>query len=392
MSDDLGPTTEPFTVALADEVMTDLRRRLRTTRWPGDLGNDTWTYGVEQRWLQDMARYWAEEWDWAAQAAAMNRFDHHMTTIDDIAVHFLRRPGSGPAPMPLVLTHGWPWTFWDFADVVEPLADPAGHGGDAVDAFDVVVPSLPGFGFSTPLAATGIDVRRIADLWVRLMTDGLGYERFAAHGGDWGSIVTAELGHAHADAMIGVHMTLPVLPGLNRRDVPPETFADDEEWMLTRTAEARPLITSHLAVHTTDPQTLAYAMADSPLGTAAWIWERRRNWSDCDGDVESVFDRDHLCTTATLYWATGAIASSLRLYFEHFRRPYLPRRGLDPVIAAPSGYAIFPKELVFLPRSVVEAHTDLRRWTVMPRGGHFGGAEQPALLVEELREFFRPLR
>jgi len=384
--------SEPFTVHIADDAIADLRARVRATRWPGDFGNEAWTYGVEQSWLQDMAGYWAEEWDWPTQAAAMNRFEHFRVEIHGIPIHYVLKRGRGPAPMPLILTHGWPWTFWDFKDLIEPLADPGAHGGDPADGFDVVVPSLPGFGFSTPLSTTDVDVRRVAELWVSLMTDGLGYESFGAHGGDWGSIVTAQLGHAHGEHLTGVHMSLPVLPGVNRRDVPRSAYGADEQWMIDRMAEAGPLIKSHLAVHTTDPQTLAYAMADSPVGTAAWIWERRRNWSDCEGDVESVFDRDHLCTTAALYWATGAMVSSLRLYFEHFKRPFSPVHDRRPTIEAPAGYAIFPKELVLLPRSVVEEHTDLQRWTVMAAGGHFAAPEQPAPLVAELREFFRPLR
>jgi len=382
----------PFTIAVPDRDLDDLRHRLRTTRWADDFGNDDWTYGVERGWLEDMARYWAEEFDWRAQEAAMNRYPQYQVDIEGITVHYLHVRGKGPAPMPLVLTHGWPWTFWDFAACIGPLSDPASHGGDPADAFDVIVPSLPGFGFSTPLRTTGVGVRRIGDLWVRLLRDILGYPRFGAAGGDWGAIVTSELGHAHPDELLGVYMTLPVIPGVNRRELTPDAFAPDEQWMLRRTAEIEPLIRSHVTVHTTDPQTLAYALADSPVGTAAWLWERRRAWSDCDGDVFNAFDRDFLCTLASIYWLTGTISTSLRIYFEHWGRGWKPIDDRSPTIGVPTGFGIFPKELVLLPRSIAEARTNLKRWSVLSKGGHFAPSEQPATVVDEYRAFFRELR
>ena len=294
-----------------------------------------------------------------AAVAAMNRWEHHRVVIDGVLIHYLRAPGVGPNPKPLILTHGWPWTFWDFHAVIGPLSDPGAHGGDPADAFDVIVPSLPGFGFSTPLREAGIGVPQVADRWVRLMRDVLGYDTFCAHGGDWGAIVTSWLAHAHADQLVGAHMSLPVVPGVNRRELG-DRWADDEAWMPARMAEVEPLIRSHVTVHTLDPQTLAYGLVDSPVGTAAWLWERRRNWSDCDGDVESVFSRDHLCTTAALYWCTGAIGSSLRLYHEHFGTPPGIAHDRMPRMEAPCAFAIFPKELVLLPRSVAEEYTDLR--------------------------------
>lgn len=383
---------QPFVADIDQATLNDLRTRLTNTRWPDVIGADAWTYGVPRDWLRDMAGYWASDWDWSTQASAMNEFEHFKTDFDGVPVHFLRAPGKGPDPTPLILTHGWPWTFWDFKDVIAPLSDPAAHGGNAADAFDVIVPSLPGFGFSTPLTAPGVDVAAVAGLWVRLMQEVCGYDRFAAHGGDWGALVTAQLSHAHAEHLIGAHLALPVIPGIDRRALTADAYAQDEQWMLERAAESGPLIHSHVAVHTTDPQTLAYAMADSPVGTAAWLWERRRNWSDCDGDIETIFDRDHLCTTAALYWCTGAFTSSLRLYFEHFNKPWPLVHDRTPVLEAPTGFAVFPKDVVQLPRRVAEENTDLRRWTVMPRGGHFGAAEAPELMVDELRAFFRDLR
>ncbi len=382
----------PFEVSLPDATLDDLRARLRATRWPEVIGEDGWQYGVPQAWLRDMVRYWAEEWDWAAQAAAINRFSHFRVELDGVPLHFVHMKGEGPHATPLILTHGWPWTFWDFKETIEPLTHPSRHGGNAEDAFDVVVPSLPGYGLSTPLRTAGLGVPEIAALWVRLMTEVLGYARFAAHGGDWGGLITAHLGHAHAEHLLGVHLSIPVIPGVDLFAIGDDAFAPDEGWMVKRRAEAAPLIQSHVAVHSSDPQTLAYLAADSPTGTAAWIWERRRNWSDCDGNVESVFDRDHLCTTAALYWCTGSFTSAMRLYHAFFRNAWTVAHERTPTIEAPTAFALFPKELIFIPRQVAEEKTNLKRWTAFERGGHFAAAEQPAALVDDIRAFFGGLR
>lgn len=379
-------------MAIPDAQLDELRRRLRATRWAIDFGNETWTYGVERGWLQEMVAYFSEEFDWRAQEAAINRFPQFRVEIDGIPIHFLHVRGKGPNPRPLILSHGWPWTFWDWKDVIGPLTDPASFGGDPAQAFDVVVPSLPGVGFSTPLATTNVHARRVAELWVKLMRDVLGYERFGAGGSDWGAVATAELGHVYPDILTGVWLTFPALPGLNLRELTPELFAPDEQWMLKRMAQASSVIQAHLTVHQYEPQTIAYALADSPTGTAAWTWARRRDWSDNDGDVLSVFDRDFLCTTASIYWLTGTIATSLRLYYEQLMpAPPPPIHDRRRVIDVPTGVAVFPKDLLMIPRALAAELTDLRRWTVMPRGGHFAASEQPALVVSELQEFFSAL-
>jgi pimeloyl-ACP methyl ester carboxylesterase len=299
-------------------------------------------------------------------------------------VHFVHVRSAAAHAIPLILTHGWPWTFWDYKDVIEPLA---------AAGFDIVVPSLPGYGFSAPLRTTRLAVTGVAELWVRLMRDVLGYQRFAAAGGDWGAAVTADLGHAHAEHLLGVYLTMAVWPGREsgRTGFDPADFADDEQWMLTRLADFDRVASSHIAVQTKDPQTLAYALGDSPVGTAAWLWERRRAWSDCDGDVLSVFDRDFLCTTAAIYWLTGTIGTSFRLYFEHFRSGWPLRHDRSPIVEAPTGIGVFPKDLVFAPRALAERDTNLVRWSMLPRGGHFAPAEQPGLVVKELEEFFHSL-
>jgi len=381
----------PFTIDIPQQDLDDLRQRLRRTRWPADPGNPGGRYGAPRDWVEELVRYWAEDHDWRAVEAEMNGHEHLLVDIDGIPVHFLRARGTGPSPLPLVLTHGWPWTFWDLRHVVGPLADPAGHGGDPADSFDVIVPSLPGYGFSVPLTTTGIDIPRVAQLWDRLMRDVLGYERYGAQGGDWGAFVTGQLGHAHAEHVVGAYLTLPVIPGLIGKRAPSRhDFAPDEQWMLARADEARRLTEAHVAVHRRDPQTFAYAMADSPAGLGAWLWHRRQLW--CDGDALEVFGRDDLCTLASLYWFNGSMASSIRLYAEQFSKPQVLAHDRPKIIEAPTGFGIFPKELMFVPRATAERYTDLRRWTVFDRGGHFGPAERPDALVPELRAFFRDLR
>ena len=294
--------------------------------------------------------------------------------------------------MPLVLTHGWPWTFWDYRYVLEPLANPSAHGGDPADAFDVIVPSLPGFVFSGPLRKTGLNWIRTADLWSRLMKEVLGYERYAAAGGDWGAFVTAQLGHKYADELYGIHEAFPAIPGLDYYAISEDAYAEDEADLYAQRARSEGLTTSHMAVHSMDPQTLACALEDSPAGLAAWIIERRRNWSDCEGDVERAFTRDHLLTTVSLFWLTRSIGTSLRFYWETARQPWTPSHDRSPTVEAPTAFAVLPRDVFPIPRRVVEEHVRLERWTRYPRGGHFGAAEVPDLLVDDLREFFRGRR
>jgi pimeloyl-ACP methyl ester carboxylesterase len=382
---------QPFAIEIPQAELDELRRRLLATRWPADPGNPGGRYGAPREWMEDLVSYWANTFDWRAVEARMNGYPNYLVEIDGIPIHFLRVPGTGPNPLPLILTHGWPWSFWDLHHVIDPLADPGAHGGDPADSFDVIVPSLPGYGFSVPLRTLGVDVPGIAALWVSLMRDVLGYERFGAQGGDWGAFVSAYLGHAHAEQLVGVYLTLPVVPGLmGRRGVRAEQFAADEQWMVTRMEEARRLVEAHVAIQRRDPQTFSYAMADSPAGLGAWLWTRRQLW--CDGEAVEVFGRDDLCTLASLYWFNTSFASSVRLYAEQFSKPPALAHNRARVIEAPTGFALFPKELLFIPRSVAEVSTDLRRWTVFDRGGHFAPAERPDAVVEELRAFFRPLR
>ncbi len=383
----------PFEISIPQADLDDLQERLARTRWPIDPGNDDWRYGANRAYLEELASYWRDGYDWRAQEAAINAFDHFRVTIDDVPIHFIHERGRGPNPTPIILTHGWPWTFWDFHDVIRRLSDPAAYGGDPADSFDVVVPSLPGFGFSTPLTKTGVHPGTTADLWHTLMTDVLGYERFAAQGGDWGAFVTANLGHRHAPSLIGVHLSMPALVGVGLLDVDPADYGPgEEEWperMKRRMATTR----SHLAVNQYDPQTHAYGLHDSPVGLAAWLVSRRRHWSACDGDVESVFSRDFLLTTVMLYWLTESFVTSVRYYWENRHAGWSPRvHERSPAIEAPTGVAVFPQELLLYPRKLVARHANLVHWSVMERGGHFAAAEQPEALARDVAEMFRALR
>jgi pimeloyl-ACP methyl ester carboxylesterase len=381
----------PFRIEVSDERLALLDARLRGTVWaddpPGD--GDAWRYGVSGPYLRELVTYWADGYDWRAHESAMNRWPHVRGTIEGVTVHALHERGTGPAPLPLVLTHGWPWTFWDFAEVVEPLAHPERFGADPADSFDVVVPSLPGSVFSSPSRA-GIGWRETAGLWVELMA-ALGYDRFGAHGGDSGAYVTAQLAHEFPEHVVGAHLTFPALLGADLGSFTREDFAPDEVDAFDRQRSAQVNMT-HFLTHTLEPQTLAWAMQDSPTGMAAWMLQRRRAWSDCDGDVERRFSKDDLVTSFSLYWLTGTFAGSVRYYAESFAVPWVPSHRRRPTLQAPTGIAVFPYELAHVPRAVAEREANLVHWSRMDRGGHFAPAEEPELVVDDLRAFFRPLR
>ena len=377
---------ERFDIRVDQELVDEMRRRIRATRWADDFGNADWSYGVEGGWLRDIATYWADEFDWRAQERKMNLYAHYRVVIDGIPIHFMHIRGKGPDPLPVICTHGWPWTFWDWHKLIEPLTDPAGCGLDGHPSFDLIIPSVPGFGFSSPLRTSGMNQHRIADLWAILMRDVLGYRRFGAMGGDVGAAVTGQLGLRYPESLIGVMITMPALPGVNPFDVPADAWAEDEGWMLARMNAMAPKLT-HIGVHVHTPQTLAYGLNDSPVGTAAWIWQYRREWSDCDGDLIAWFGRDELCTLASIYWLTGTIGTSMRWYHAWDAAGRGAPTG-DLRLTVPTGLTIFPKEVIMLPRAIAEQQCDLRHWKVLEKGGHFGPAEQPEALAAEVREFF----
>ncbi len=384
---------EPFTIAVAEQTLTDLQSRLSRVRWPHDFNNADWAYGTNKAYLMELVEYWLDGYDWRATEREINAFANYKTTIEDVPIHFIHEPGKGPNPIPLILTHGWPWTFWDLKHIIRPLSDPAAFGGDPQDAFDVVVPSLPGFGFSSPLTTPGINFIRTADLWLRLMQEVLGYDTFGAQGGDWGALVTMQLGHKHAQHLIGTHINLAIPLGFFAGEqVDPKDYGPDEEGWYERMQTRMQGATSHVVVQTTDPQTLAYGMHDSPVALCAWILERRRNWSDCGGEVERRFSKDDLLNTMMIYWVTETFVTSVRYYYEAKRHLWAPSHDRSPVVESPTGIAVFPQELALMPRRWAERYYNLKHWSLMTAGGHFAHAEEPQQLVEDIRTFFRALR
>jgi pimeloyl-ACP methyl ester carboxylesterase len=389
-TEDNGMSAQPedFALSVPETAIADLRERLGRTRFPDQAPGEPWAYGTNVEYLRGLVEYWRTAFDWRAQEARLNAFPQFKVPLHDINVHFLHVPGQGPNPCPLLLMHGWPGSVFEFLDLIPRLTDPARFGGNPADAFTVVAPSLPGYGLSFRPGQKRFGIEEIADCLADLMTETLGYRRFAAQGGDWGGITASRMGYAHADKLIGIHLNLLAV----RRDG--SMLADptpDERKYLDELAYWLKEETGYQWIQGTRPQTLSFGLTDSPAGLAAWIIEKFRAWSDCGGDVESAFTRDQLLANICLYWFTGAIGSSFFPYYFRMHRPWpIPDGG---TIAVPTGYAEFPHEILRAPRSLAaRTYTDIRRWTVMHRGGHFAAMEQPEALATEVQAFFRPLR
>ena len=375
----MSEAIEQFEIAIDDEVLEDLRRRLAATRFPDQIPGTAWDYGTELGYLKELVGYWLDKFDWRAQENALNRFDHFRTTIDGQQIHFLHARSKHANALPVVISHGWPGSIVEFLKVIEPLTDPEAHGGRAEEALHVVCPSLPGYGFSGPTHETGFDVQRMAEVFAKLMAR-LGYARYGAQGGDWGALVTTNLARVDPEHLAGIHLNMPMA-------VPAEgELTDAEKADLADMANFDRDETGYQKIQGSKPQTLGFALNDSPAGLAAWIVEKFRSWSDCGGDVESSFTKDELLTNITVYWVTRTITSSTRLYYEVAKSG---RVGfLGPKIEVPTGVARFPKELYKPPRAWVENHYNVTHWTAMPKGGHFAAMEQPELFIADLRKFF----
>ncbi|MEZ5670139.1 MAG: epoxide hydrolase [Alphaproteobacteria bacterium] len=377
----------PFTLHVDDAALDDLRARLARARFPDQAPDAPWAYGTDVGYMRDLVGHWRDRFDWRAQEARLNALPQFTVPLHGIDVHFLHVQGVGPNPRPLLLLHGWPGSVFEFLDIIPMLTDPARFGGDPADAFTVVAPSLPGFGLSFRPNQPRYGCEAIADCLADLMTEVLGYRRFAAQGGDWGSIVASRMGFAHPDRVAGIHLNLMILrPGLKAPDEADAAerafFGELATWLKEDTG--------YQAIQGTRPQTLAFGLTDSPLGLAAWIVEKFRAWSDCGGDLDSAFDRDHVLADISLYWLTGAIGSSFWPYYARLHGPWPVPEG--HAVGVPVGYCQFPREILRPPRSLAALYyTDIRRWTEMPRGGHFAAMEQPAALTAEIRAFFRTL-
>jgi pimeloyl-ACP methyl ester carboxylesterase len=387
---------KPFEIQVSQVTLDDLQERLARTRWTHETADVDWDHGTNGRYLKELVAHWQTRFDWRDQEQTLNRFSHFRADVDDTTVHFIHeraRATEGNAPLPLVLTHGYPDSFVRFLKIIPMLTDPQAHGGDAADAFDVVVPSLPGYGFSDRPTRGGLTFR-IGDIWHKLMTEVLGYERYAAHGGDWGGTVTEQLARSHPQSVVGVHLTdvpfwhlfqKPHDPSRNEESF----FARNDKWIMAEGAYAM--------IQGTRPYSLARGLNDSPAGLAAWIIEKFQRWSDCHGDLETRFSKDELLTNIMIYWTTGTIGSSFLPYYD-----FTSSGPMTWMVEAfkkwtsssdvPAGFALFPKDISQPPREWAARFFNVQRWTTMPRGGHFAAMEEPELLADDIRAFFRPLR
>ncbi len=371
---------EPFRIAVPDHELMDLRDRLHRTRWPERECVDDWSQGIPLAYTRELTEYWADEYDWRAREAALNRFDHFLTEIDGLGIHFIHQRSPHADAFPLVITHGWPGSIVEFHKVVEPLTNPTAHGGRADDAFHVVCPSLPGYGFSGKPTRTGWGVEKVAVAWDTLMTR-LGYDRYGAQGGDWGAAVTTVMG-INGGHCAAIHLNMPIGFPTSQG-----SFTTEEQHALDAIAHYRRWDSGYSKQQSTRPQTVGYGLTDSPAGQLAWIVEKFWSWTDCDGHLENVLSRDEILDNVMLYWLTGSAASSARMYWESFGS--LATWGR---VEVPTGVAAYPKEMFPTPRHWCESRYNITRWTSMPRGGHFAAFEQPESFVDDMRAFFAAMR
>jgi pimeloyl-ACP methyl ester carboxylesterase len=380
---------QPFRIEVPDAVLADLQQRLAVSRLPADLPGAGWDYGTPASYLGPLVEHWRSNYDWRAEEAKLNRLPQYTATVKGFDVHFVHVRGAGPSPLPLLFLHGWPGSFWEVHKILGRLTDPAAHGANPADAFDVVAPSLPGYGFSPDPGKAGIDPAAMADVFDELMTGILGYPRYVSQGGDWGGIISSHLGYRHPDHVAGIHLNMAGARPDVSATAPPLT--EEERAYLAGLGRWSRQEGAYAQLHATRPQTLAHALNDSPAGLAGWIVEKFRAWSDCGGDPERRFTKDELLTNVMIYWVTGSIASSIRLYREAPRGTIL-QLGPGEKVDVPTGYARFAVEIVRPPRSWVERIYHLTHWSDFERGGHFAALEEPDLLVSDIRQFCRALR
>ncbi|RPH39266.1 MAG: epoxide hydrolase [Planctomycetota bacterium] len=381
---------EPFEAAVGQERLDDLRARLPGTRWIEWADTEPWSEGADRVYLEELVAHWTNGFDWRREETRLNRHPQFRAEISGLGIHFIHARGRGPNPLPLIITHGWPGSVLEMLELIPRLTDPASYGGDTLDSFDVVVPSLPGYGFSDPPRRPGMDPAGVARLWLELMTDGLGYRRFGAQGGDWGATVATRMAMLRPEAMAGIHLNY--LPGSYTPwlDDGPVLSAEEKAFLAGRDRWLEEE-GAYAHLQRTKPLTAAYALHDSPVGLAAWMVEKFRDWSDCGGDLSRRFSRDEVLAMITLYWVTGTIGSSMRLYREASRNPLRLARGER--VPVPMGMAVFPAETpASPPREWAERGYDVRTWEKMPSGGHFAAWEEPDLLARSVRAFFRGLR
>ena len=392
VEDNVDPmSVRPFEIAVSDELLIDLDERLARTRFPEQIG-ESWVYGTDRAYLQELVSYWLNEYDWREQERHLNTFDHYKTEIEGLDIHFIHQRSPEPDALPIIITHGWPGSVVEFLKIIGPLTDPVAYGGQAEDAFHVIAPSMPGFGFSGKPTEPGVGPEQIADIHAQLM-ERLGYARYGAQGGDWGAGVSRWMAYNYPEQVVGLHLNM-VLAGPPADSDDPTGGATAEE--LERMQARRAVLADGFAysqIQGTRPQASGYGLDDSPAGLAGWIVEKLQRWWDCNGDPESVFTKDELLTNIMFYWVTQSATSAARLYYESSHQSTGGLITTPPGrVEVPTAGAIFPKDLSLTPRRWAEAHYNITHWTEMPYGGHFAAFEQPDLLVEDLRSFYGAVR
>ena len=377
-------TLQKFQIQIPDSTLEELSSRLSNTRWPSQLKDSVWERGMKKDYLQSLVDYWQNGYNWRAQEKELNSHSQFKCKIDGIDIHFIWEKGKGENPTPIILTHGWPDSFLRYKKIINKLTDPARFGGNPNDSFDVIIPSLPGFGFSDKPEHSGFNNARVAELWVKLMTEKLGYTKFAAAGGDIGSGVTRYMALNHPKLLIGIHLTdvgiirdLLMAPDESKLSTAEITYKKTaQQWMAQEAG--------YISIQSTKPQTLSYGLSDSPVGTAAWILEKFRSWSDCKGQLENSYSKDELLTNVMIYWLTNTLSSSVNMYYENTHS--LPPMGK---IEAPTGIALFAQDILLPPKEWTVKNLNVIQWTEIPRGGHFTAMEEPDLFAEDICKFYR---
>jgi len=390
MSETHDSSPRPFRVAIPQKTIDHILARVRDARWPDRLDADDWRYGANWDYMKELAAYWTTRYDWRKSEARLNSFPQFKARVEDFDIHFYHVRGTGPRPLPIVLTHGWPGSVVEFLDMIAPLSDPAHHGGSPADSFDVVVPSLPGFGFSSKPQGKPVGPQTTARLWHKLMRDVLGYSRYGAQGGDWGAFVTIQLARQFPGDLAGIHLN-----AASVRSVPDSELTEPERAWTRAAAAYRDTEMDYSREQQRKPQTVAFALSDNPLGAAAWIVEKFKVWSDSGNNIEQAFTKDQLLTNVMIYLVTESEGTGVWYYRGSAEEARAAQRPATPdKLQVPTGFAALPKEMTALapPRSLLERDYNLVHYTAMPRGGHFACLEQPALMVTDIREFFRPLR
>jgi len=382
-----SPDLQPFRIDIPQADLDDLHERLARTRWPDELPGIGWNQGVPVEYLKELAEYWRTSYDWRAHEARLNELPQFTTTIDGQNIHFLHVRSPEPDALPLVITHGWPGSVVEFLKIIGPLTDPRAHGGDPGDAFHLVIPAIPGFGFSGPTTQPGWTTARIARAWAELM-DRLGYQRYGAQGGDWGSSISRELGIAEPERVVGVHLNT-LLTTVPQDPAALADLTETERAYAERRARFQAEGLGYGMIQSTRPQTLGYGLTDSPVGQLGWIVEKFREWTDCVDRPEDAVDRDQMLTNVMFYWLTGTATSSARIYYDGARSGAW---GAQPRLDVPTGVAVFPKDIGPAIRRFAEKDNNIVHWSDFERGGHFAAMEQPDLLVKDVRAFFRKIR